>query len=132
MTIPGPSEEDYYKDYSYNIEHDDIEEEEFPKPPGPLSKMPSVKHFRPAVICIILFYIASVLYSDYSFGKKLWASGETVFTNYEYWRLLTSVFVHSDIMHLLSNSFIFLLFGWLLRAYFGFFIFPLFSLCSHP
>ncbi|MBN2040994.1 MAG: rhomboid family intramembrane serine protease [Spirochaetes bacterium] len=126
MNNNGQSEEDYNKNNSYYSEHDDIEEE-LPKPPGPLSKMPSVRHFRPAVICIILFYLASVLYSDYSFGNRLWASADAVFKNNEYWRLLTSLFVHSDLMHLLSNSFIFLLFGWLLRAYFGFLIFPVFS-----
>ncbi len=117
-----PDEGDEY------FEPDETEEEE--KPKGPLSKMPRAGNFRPAVLFVILCYIASVLYGQYPIGEKLWASGETVLKSNEYWRLATSLFVHSDMTHLISNAFVLLLFGWLLRAYFGFFIFPVLSLLA--
>lgn len=115
-------------------EDDDFPEDEYfepetPRPPGPLSKFPKLKYIRPAVLLFMLFYTASVIHSGYPFpGVKLWASGEAVYKNHEYWRIMTSVFTHSDILHLLSNSVIFMVFGWMLRAYFGFMIFPVLSL----
>ncbi len=118
--------EDYYDQYPYD-EYEDSEDDLYRPPPGPLSKMPPAKFFIPAIFCVFLFYIASVLYSNYPVGDMLWTSGEAVIKNHEYWRLLTSIFVHSDMLHLIPNAFIILLFGWLLRSYFGLFVFPVFS-----
>lgn len=115
-----------FEDY-YHPAPEDFEPEP-PKPEGPLSRLPKAKHLRPGLILFIFFYIASVLHSDYKFGDNLWVSGETVFKDMEYWRLLTSIFAHADILHLLSNAMMFLIFGWLLRAYFGFLVFPIISL----
>ncbi len=128
MTNIGTSKSDDYYDGEYYYPEPEDFEPEPPRPEGPLNKLPSAKHFKPAVLLFVLFYIASVLFSKYPVGEQLWASGETVFTNHEYWRLITSVFTHSDLFHLLSNTFMFLIFGWLLRAYFGFFVFPVVSL----
>lgn len=128
MNISGTGRDnEEFNDQYYYTEFDDTEDDLYRPPPGPLSRMPSARYFIPAVFCIILFYIASTLYSNYSVGDKLWASGEAVLKNHEYWRLLTSIFTHSDLLHLIPNAFILLLFGWLLRSYFGFFIFPVFS-----
>jgi rhomboid protease GluP len=124
----------YYPDDDEDddFEDDDFEPEDFdpeiPAQPGPLSKFPKLKHIRPAVILFMLFYTASVLHSGYPVGDKLWASGDSVYKNHEYWRIITSVFIHDDIYHLLSNALIFIIFGWILRAYFGFFVFPVLSL----
>ncbi len=119
----------YYPD---DDEEDIFEPEDFepavPPPPGPLTKFPRLKYIRPAVILFMLFYTASVIHSGYPVGEKLWASGEAVYNNGEYWRIITSVFTHGDIYHLLSNALIFIIFGWILRAYFGFFVFPVLSL----
>ena len=117
---PDDDEEDFFEPEDF--------EPETPAPPGPLSKLPKLKYIRPAVILFMLFYAASVLHSGYPIGDKLWASGEAVYKNGEYWRIITSVFTHEDIYHLLSNALIFLVFGWILRAYFGFFVFPVLSL----
>jgi len=43
-------------------------------------------------------------------------------------RLLTAVFTHSDFGHLLANAPLFLIFGWLLRSFFGSFGFPIMAL----
>ncbi|MFC1669696.1 rhomboid family intramembrane serine protease [Spirochaetota bacterium] len=105
----------------------DEEEEEIVKPKGPLSKFPSTKFTMPVVISYFIFVTATLAYNKLPIGSKLWASGEAVFGKHEYWRALTSVFTHADFSHLLSNTPLFFIFGWFLRAYFGVIIFPLAS-----
>ncbi len=55
------------------------------------------------------------------------ASGSQVFGQGEFWRLLTSPWVHADLRHLLSNEVFFVLFGWLLNRYYGVWVFPVLS-----
>jgi rhomboid protease GluP len=52
------------------------------------------------------------------------ASAEGVLERGEYWRLLTAVAVHVDVMHLLSNAVLLAILAYLLYGYFGFWIFP--------
>lgn len=101
--------------------------EETPRQRGPLSRLPRARYARPAILCFVLFYIASLAYGRHPLGDRLWASGEAVFAHGEYWRLVTSLLTHADIVHLLTNALFFLVFGWLLRAYFGFLVFPVAS-----
>ncbi len=96
-------------------------------PPGPLSKFPSGRHLRPAIICLVLFYLASAVHTGHHHGSLLPVSGAAIFDELELWRLFTAVFVHGSLLHLLSNAFMFLVFGWLLKAYFGFITFPVIS-----
>jgi rhomboid protease GluP len=110
----------------YYPEPEDFEEEPR-RPQGPLSRLPRARYARPAILCLVIFYLASLVYSRHPLGDKLWASGETVFGQYEYWRLVTSLLTHADIVHLLTNALFFLVFGWLLRAYFGILVFPVAS-----
>lgn len=72
----------------------------------------------------MLCYGATVAYGRYSLGEYLWLSGETLFNRHEYWRVFTSLMTHTDLHHLLSNSLTVVVFGWLLRAYFGYAAFP--------
>ena len=60
--------------------------------------------------------------------QRLWLSGEALFSRHEYWRLATSLFTHADLLHIVSNALIFLAFGWMLKAYFGFIAFPILPL----
>ena len=46
----------------------------------------------------------------------------------EYWRLLTAIAVHADVMHVLSNAILLTFFTYLLFGYFGFWVFPVMSL----
>jgi len=72
-----------------------------------------------------LFLAASPLYGNHPAGRLLWVSGESVMGRGEYWRLATALFTHVDMAHLLSNAFMFIVFGWLLKAYYGWKVFPL-------
>jgi rhomboid protease GluP len=60
------------------------------------------------------------------FGKlaEFPASGKTVFGNHEYWRAWTTLFVHADPGHLLSNLFLYAPFAYVLSSYFGLALFP--------
>ncbi len=77
---------------------------------GPLATLPSFKTAGTAVLCFIIFFIATVIFNKYEIGAKLWVSGETVFTGHEYWRLFTALLVHADFIHLLSNAPLFIIF----------------------
>ena len=47
-----------------------------------------------------------------------------VFADGEYYRLWSSLFIHSDFGHLASNLWLFLVFGFLLRSFWGLAVFP--------
>lgn len=63
-------------------------------------------------------------------GELMAASPKKVFQDHEYWRLLTSLLVHEDPKHLLSNSFLFFILGSLLAGYFGTFLVPISAFAS--
>ncbi len=97
------------------------------RPPGPLAQVPSLRNGIPALMAFFVFYIATAVYNRYPAGEYLWLSGDALFEKHEYWRLLTSLVTHADLSHLLGNALIFLIFGWMLRAYFGLIVFPVAS-----
>jgi len=97
-------------------------------PDGPLNRFPDRRHLLPALALLVLFYAASALHGNHPLGQKLWVSGSAVFGSGEYWRVFTALFTHQDMVHLLSNAFMFIVFGWALKAYYGWMIFPLASL----
>ncbi|HOT43674.1 MAG TPA: rhomboid family intramembrane serine protease [Spirochaetota bacterium] len=114
-------DEDYYPD------PEDFKEEPR-RPPGPLAHFPSLRHGVPAVISFFVCYLATVAYSRYPVGEYLWVNGSSVFGGHEYWRLLTAIVTHTDLSHLLANALIVLVFGWMLKAYFGWIVFPFISI----
>ncbi len=81
----------------------------------------SIKEFRyayPIVFTIIVINLGLFLFThifNFDFGKKLWLLG--VGCNYfiyefnEYWRLITPIFLHANLMHVLFNSFSLVIFG---------------------
>jgi len=106
---------------------DDLEylpEEERSRLPGIFSLPPDKKLIHGPLQIFFLMLVTSIVYWSYPQGKYLAASGKLVFQNGEYWRLVTALFTHGDLAHLLANGWIFVLFGWMLRTYFGFWAFP--------
>ncbi len=118
--IPGTDIEDggYY------------EEEEREKISGPLSVFPSYRYALPALAFFLACFVATIFFPDRSLREMLWASGRTVFVEHQYWRLVTTIFLHADMHHLLSNTPLLLVFGWFLRAFFGLKLFPLAALVT--
>ncbi len=100
-----------------------------PKPVGPLDRYPRSQSMRVALLALVLFFVASIPHwRDSAAGG--WVSREAVFEGHEYWRLLTALFTHSDFGHLLSNTPLFLIFGWYLRDFFGLLAFPVAALLT--
>ncbi len=66
------------------------------------------------VVCYFLAFIGDD--NDYFF---LFAQvNASIINNYEYWRLFTSMFLHSDLLHLFMNMFTLLLYGSLVEKFF--------------
>jgi rhomboid protease GluP len=120
-----PEDYDSDEDDFYPSPEDFKEEPERPK--GPLARFPSPRHALPALGFFFLFYLFTAIYTGYPQGEYLWLSGSALFSRHEYWRLVTSLFTHADLLHIISNALIFLAFGWMLKAYFGLIAFPVLS-----
>lgn len=102
--------------------------EESDRPPGPLSHFPSARYSRPAIIVFFACLLFTTLYGSDPYRDKLWISGNALFVHHEWWRLFTAIFTHAGSMHLLSNTLLVLIFGWMLHAYYGMFLFPIASI----
>src|SRR5690606_8376699 len=85
---------------------------------GPLTRRPPIQLALPVVAPYSLFCAFSTAYWLSPYRTLLAASKNTVFHDGEIWRLLTALFTHADVAHLLANTPLFLIFGWLLHAYF--------------
>ena len=120
---------------NYDPENNNLEEpspEDFlPSPPKKrdfLQRRPDFASTTPALCLFLFFILASMASWSRVFDDRLWASGDLVFGKNEYWRLFSSLFVHADLMHLMDNSILFLIFGTFLYYFYGSVVFPLMSL----
>ena len=74
---------------------------------------------------LVILGFSLIFWSDFhGIASRMPASGEQVFVQGEYWRLCTSILVHADLKHLLSNALGVIGLGYLLYGYFGFRIYP--------
>ncbi len=80
-------------------------------------------------LCTLTLIFTSQFYWSNWMSAQDWmpATGELVFQKSQYWRAWTTVFVHGDFKHLLSNSFFFFIFGFFIHGYFGLWAFPIFA-----
>ena len=103
------------------------EEDFLPSPPkqrGPLNQRPDLRYARPAWTMLALFLIFSLLHWADPTDRRFAASYTQVLESREWWRLVSALFTHADLAHLAANTPLFLIFGWLLHAYFGWLAFP--------
>jgi len=89
------------------------------------SKPNSLSGWVAAFFTAFIMMMSHFYWNDF-FAATNWmaATGEEVLQKGEYWRAWTTVFVHGDAKHLLSNSFFFFIFASLIYGYFGFWLFP--------
>ncbi|MFW7377312.1 MAG: rhomboid family intramembrane serine protease [Oligoflexus sp.] len=95
---------------------------------GWLSQKPLPGSLNSPAFLVALCFLCSGLYWWSPWADQLVAPRGEVFQRP--WVLLSSILVHSDISHLASNSGLFLLFGWLLRAFIGRLAFPFLALIA--
>lgn len=125
------------KEHSMDDQHPgnfDLSEDDFlPAPKKPLSALaakPQLSHLTSPVIMALMFAAVSFGFWYNPGTIDFWVSREAVFGQGKYWKLFTALFTHSDMLHLLSNLPLFLIFGWHLRTFFGFRIFPLVAILA--
>ncbi|HMN66979.1 MAG TPA: rhomboid family intramembrane serine protease [Bdellovibrionales bacterium] len=94
-----------------------------------LSRRPSVLSRIAAALALLVLMLCCSLYWSNWRGAGDWmpATQALVFQSGEVWRLWTTLFAHSDLGHLLGNSFMFFILGYFLFGYFGFTVFPLWA-----
>lgn len=92
-----------------------------PKPaPTAFERMPRQGSALPGAVFVALMTglsIARWRFPD-RFGD-LDVTRQSVVEAHQYWRMLTAVFVHGDMEHLLHNVPVYLFFAWILQGYFG-------------
>lgn len=90
----------------------------------------SQKHFNDGLAIslsvLALCFLLSRFYWSHEFpwGEELKASAGAIFNEGEYWKLLTTTFIHGDFEHFLSNSLMLTIMGYYVSSFFGVFHFP--------
>lgn len=85
----------------------------------------TTKHYSYGVILSFLFLGACIFLSQFYWDKTfelshlLAGNGLLVFQEKEWWRLISSIFVHGDMKHLLSNSLMLFFLSYFVSSFFG-------------
>ena len=94
-----------------------------------LSDRPGLNAQLISALSLLFLATGCAFYWHYPGARELMAATrEEVFSKHEYWKLWTTLIAHADLGHLLSNSFMFFILGYLLSGYFGASVFPLMAL----
>ncbi len=94
----------------------------------PLGQRPDAASLWPVIWLLLIFTAGSYWSWTHPDVNHLGATQRLVFEQGQIWRLMTTLWVHADIAHLLANCGLFIIFGLFLRNYFGLFAFPVLSL----
>lgn len=80
-----------------------------------------------AAMATMTLFFGSLFYWRDSWSAQLWmpASFAAVFGQHEWWRAWSTLLVHENLRHVLSNSLLFFIVGIFLNGYFGLLVFPL-------
>ncbi|MCR9205784.1 MAG: rhomboid family intramembrane serine protease [Halobacteriovoraceae bacterium] len=94
----------------------------------------SKSHYKGAKLGALLFLTVCALFSSFywnhELGDILLAKGTLIFGKGDYYRLLTSLFIHGDLKHLLSNSLMLLVLSYFVIEYYSLKTFALYSLSA--
>jgi rhomboid protease GluP len=101
-----------------------------PKPPHPFDRWPSWSDGKSAWWIFAFMIVTSIAQWKYfswfrAINFDASASWQSVFVEREYWRLISALFAHASFSHIGNNSITFLIFAWVLAAYFGKWAFPI-------
>ena len=83
-----------------------------------------------SLFILLLCYLTSTIYWNDIAGldNYLAANPQNVFADQEYWRLVTTLFVHGDLKHLLSNSMLLMVMSYYVYSHYGAKVYPFLSL----
>ncbi|MCM2281096.1 MAG: rhomboid family intramembrane serine protease [Bdellovibrionaceae bacterium] len=78
------------------------------------------------VVTTLALFSGCALYWSTALDADTWmpATRRAVFEHGEVWRLLTTLFAHSDLGHLLANSLMYVILAYVLSGYFGPLVYP--------
>ncbi len=95
-----------------------------------LTREPRGSAFLVAALATLFLCLTGFVYELNLGDARDWmaASGEAVFNRGESWRLLTTIFAHADLGHLMANSLLFFVLGFFLYGHFGPLLFPVLAL----
>jgi membrane associated rhomboid family serine protease len=95
-----------------------------PQASGPLDFWPAASAARGALLFASCCLILSLFAWNTAQANLFWASGSDIFQHGQWHRLVTALFLHGDASHWASNAWLLVVFGFLLRGYFGRALFP--------
>jgi membrane associated rhomboid family serine protease len=100
-----------------------LPEDFLPTPKPPLSefeRMPRKGSLLPGAIFFAMMTAVSILkWSDPERFYYFDVTKASITESHQYWRLITAIFGHGNLDHLMHNLPIYLFFAWLLQGYFG-------------
>lgn len=82
------------------------------------------------ITLILVCYFMSQIYWYGAEGKLLFASSENIFEKHEYWRLITSTFIHGGLSHFLANSLMLFILSMVTYSFYGMFFTTSFVIIS--
>jgi rhomboid protease GluP len=101
-----------------------------PLAPHPFDRWPSLADGKAVWWLFIAMIFCSVAQWKYiawfrTINFDASASWQSVFVDQEYWRLFSALLAHASFSHIGNNAITFVLFAWVLAAYFGKWAFPI-------
>ena len=91
---------------------------------GPLARYPYHKPLGSLAIIYLGISLLCIYHWRYDFWGPLATSHYNVFVLGRWWSVITSLFIHADLSHVLANTPMLVVFGHYLHGYFGIKIFP--------
>ncbi len=129
---PRPRRPRYYRPRLLHRDFGEEREDDIIRQPDlrqhPLGQRPDAASLWPVIWLLLIFTAGSYWSWTHPDVNHLGATQRLVFEQGQIWRLMTTLWVHADIAHLLANCGLFIIFGLFLRNYFGLFAFPVLSL----